>query len=121
MGLRAVGLAIGGVDEHQVDVGAVVELAAAQLSERDDGHAALASFAVLADVGGNTVPQHELFADAFVTDVQNGVREMRHLFGGVGQRAQAQNVAQQDAQNLLAAEKRSDNASGILPGRFFRE
>ena len=83
--MRAVGLAVGGVHEHQVDVGAVVQLAAAQLPQRDHRHAALAQFAVLVDVPRHAVARDKFFADALVADVQNRVGEIRELFGGFGQ------------------------------------
>ena len=105
-GIRAVGLSVRGVDEHQVDVGAVIKLPAAQLSERDHRHAALARLAVLIHISRYAVFRDQLRADSFVAYVQDGVGEVGQLLGGFRKRAETQNVAQQDPQNLLASKQR---------------
>src|SRR5437870_6836896 len=43
---RPGGVAVRAIDKHQVDIGAVVELLAAQLPERDYGEASFAGFTV---------------------------------------------------------------------------
>ena len=97
---RTVGLAIAAVDEHQVDIGTVVELFAAQLAERDDAEAAQRAVfqARLA------VARHEFRANAAVGDVEDGVRQVGQFLGNIREGGGAEYIAQQNAQQLAAPE-----------------
>jgi len=72
-GFGAIGFAGAGIEKHQVDVGTVIQLQAAQLTERNHGEAAGAPIgkARLAVARGQTV------ADAPVGDVEDGVGKIR--------------------------------------------
>src|SRR5450755_541771 len=97
--MRAVGLSVPRIDEHQVDVGAIVQLAPAQLSERNHRQATLA--VVLA--AGNSMTPDQLSADAVIAQIENCIRQIREFFRNLGKRAEAQYIAQHNAQDLLAA------------------
>ena len=98
----AAGLAIRVIQEHQVDVGAVVEFIAAHLPQRDDGEMRFLPGARLRySMLGN-----QLLADALVGRFDNRVGQRGEFAGDFRQRAQAQHVANQDAQQLAAAEAR---------------
>src|SRR5262249_19611886 len=92
---RTVRLAVGGVYKHQVDVGAVVQLLAAELAERDHAEAAIARRAMAGD---------QIAADSLVGALQDRVGEVRQLLGNPPQRSHAENVAQEDAQQEAAPE-----------------
>ena len=98
---RAGGVAVGGVEEHQVDVGAVVQLRGAVLAERDDGEAALPAVRLRrAELGDEGRP------DPPVREVDDNVRHQRKLGGDLRERRVAQDIADQHAQDLPAAELR---------------
>jgi len=85
----------GVVDEQQVDIRAVVQLVAAELAEGEDGETAVAR---------PPVPHPEIFRDAAIGHIQDGVGQAGDFLGSRGQRAAAQNVAQNDAEDLAAPE-----------------
>ena len=109
---RPGGLAVGGVDEHQVDVRTVVQLLAAELAEGHDGEAAR----LARGRERLAVAPHQLLADAPVTEVQDGVGEVRKLIGDVGERGQAEHVAEDDAEQLPAPEVRHLERGGHAGG-----
>jgi hypothetical protein len=71
--VRAIGFTRAAVYEHQVDVRAVVQLATAQLTERDHREAACPS----AGQARLTVARDELLADTTVAQIQDGVGQIR--------------------------------------------
>ena len=91
---RPIRLSGGRIDEHQVDIGTVVEFAPAQLSQRDHGHPAARSSMTI----------HQLAADTLVAHLQDGVGQVGKLRRDFGNRAQVQYVAHQNPKNLAAAE-----------------
>ena len=97
-----VGLPIAAVDEHQVDIGAVVQFLAAQLAERNHGKTAQA--AVFQPRLAMT--RHQLRANSPVGNVEDGVRQVGQLFRDVRERGRAQDVAEQNAQQLTPPEAR---------------
>jgi len=96
----AIGFAGARVEKHQVDVGAVIQLQAAQLTERNHRKAAGAS------IGKPrlAVPRGQTVADAAVRYVKNRVGKIRKLLGDFGQHGHAQDVAQHDADQRAAPE-----------------
>ncbi len=103
------GFAVRRVDEHQVDVGAVIEFLAAQLSERDHGKRAGLPPAFSIFATGFPVARGQLVADLPVGEIENGVRQVGEFTGDIGQRCEAQDIAQQDAQSLAAPETRQQH------------
>jgi len=88
------GFAVGGVEEDEVDVGAVVELFAAEFADGEDGERG----------GREAVAEGAVGDDAGEGDVEDGVGEMGEFAGGFGQLGQAADVAQEDAEEFAAAE-----------------
>ena len=105
---RAVGLAVAAMHEHQVDIGAVVQLFAPQLAQRNHREAARPA------VGKArlTMAGDELRANSHVRHAQDGVGQVRKLLDDIGKSGHPQNVAQNDAQQLAAAEARQIHRRG---------
>ena len=97
-----VGLTVGRVQKHQVDIGAVVELLAAHLPQRD--HREVGGTSVLGS--RLAVVRHQILIDALVRDFDDDVGHGRQLAGDLRQRAQAHHVADHDPQNLAPPEFR---------------
>ena len=106
------GFALAGVEVHQVDVGGVVELAAAELAERDGDEAALDFDVAGADERAAEAP-YQVGADVVVGAFEQGVGEVRELEGDLGERRGAEQVAQGYAENLHPAEA-GQSAGGLL-------
>ena len=102
----AFGGAVAGMNKKEVDIGAVVELTAAQLAEGDDGESA-ARIGVFAG---------ELAAHRAPGDVENGVSEVGDILGGFGEIGETERVAQGDAQHLAAAEQGQIDGAGQAVG-----
>ncbi len=103
---RSRGVALAVVQKHQVDVGCVVELAAAELAERDDRELGFGDASTR--VGGlrRAVAVHERLARVRKRVIEDAVGEVRQLVGGVRERREAETVAQVDAGQLPLFESR---------------
>jgi hypothetical protein len=88
------GVAVGGVEEDEIDVGAVVELFAAEFADGEDGERS----------GGEAVAAGVVGDDAGEGDVEDGVGEVGEFAGGFGELGEAADVAQEDAEEFTAAE-----------------
>jgi hypothetical protein len=93
-GFGAGGVAIGGVEEDEVDVGAVVELFAAELADGEDGDRSAGEAVALGVVGDG----------AAEGDVEDGVGEVGEFAGGFREIGEAADVAEEDAEEFAAAE-----------------
>ncbi len=120
-GVGAVGLAVGGVDEHQVDIGAVVEFAASELAEGDHAHAAFAERAVFGGISRHAMARDEGIAKPPVAGFENGDGEIGKLLGDFGKSGEAEGVAHQDAENLLAAKESQEHRLGLAGGFAIEE
>ena len=78
------GFAVGGVEEDEVDVGAVVEFFAAEFADGENGERGRREAVAEGVVGGG----------AGEGDVENGVGELGELAGGFGELGEAADVAQ---------------------------
>ena len=99
-GATAGRLAVGAVDEHQVDVGRVVELVAAELAHGDDREPGLGSAA--ADRGAVGLTHGRLRLAQRLRDARVG--QVRQLLGGPRQVGVAQEIADADAQEMAVLE-----------------
>ncbi len=102
------GGAIAAVNKHQVDVGTVVKFLAAKFSEGENREPRIYELAF--GIGGlrqSVIVFEFLFADA-QRGIEQNVGKLRKFEGGVGQRGDAENIAQSDAQIFAALEARED-------------
>jgi hypothetical protein len=88
------GVAVGGVEKDEIDVGAVVELFAAELADGEDGDGRAGEAVALGVVGDG----------AAEGDVENGVGEVGEFAGGFREIGEAADVAEEDAKEFAAAE-----------------
>ena len=93
-------LAVGAVDEHEVDVGGIVQFLAAELAHADDGQARLAAVGV----ERRAESRARLGQRVRRRLRQAGVGEPRQLLGGQGEIRVAEQVAGADAQELAVFE-----------------
>jgi hypothetical protein len=88
------GVAVGGIEEDEVDVGAVVELFAAELADGENGEGR----------AGEAVAEGVVGDGAAEGDVENGVGEVGEFAGGFREISEAADVAEEDAEEFAAAE-----------------
>ena len=97
---RPVGLALAGVDVHQVDVGAVVELGPAQLAQRDDGEAANDLPGAGIAQGAPETPD-QLLPDMVMRGLDQHFSQAGKIPRGLGQGREAEQVPHRDPQHLV--------------------
>jgi hypothetical protein len=88
------GVAVGGIEEDEVDVGAVIELFAAELAHgehRERGRGEAIALGVVGD-------------GAAEGDVEDGVGEVGEFAGGFGEIGEAADVAEENTEKFAAAE-----------------
>ena len=85
MRLGAVCVASVGIHKHQVDIGAVIQLLAAQLAQRD--HREM-GFAPVRFGPRHAVARDQILMDAFIGDFHQDVRQAGELRRDFGERAQ---------------------------------
>ena len=100
--IRTVRVAIAAVYEHQVDIGAVIQLLPAQLAERNYRKSTGAAIGQ----ARFAVAHHEVVAEVPVHDAQNRVGHARKLLCDLRQTGHPQHVAQRDPQQLAPAKPR---------------
>lgn len=101
------GVAVGGVEEDEIDVGAVVELFAAEFADGEDGERS----------GGEAVAAGVVGDDAGEGDVEDGVGEVGEFAGGFRELGEAADIAQEDAEEFPAAEAGEVDGVGEAGGR----
>src|SRR5204862_5503719 len=90
--------------EHEVDVGAVIQLLPAEFAKSDHGHAALAAHSRFSGKVGRSVFRNQLSTNDVVAHIEDAIGEARQLLGNFRQCAEAQHVANKDAENLSPTE-----------------
>jgi len=111
-GVFAVGLAVALIEEEEVDVGAVVEFVGSEFTEGEDGEAAL----VAGGEAGGAVAGDEVEAKAAVGDVEEGVGDVGEFVGDLGEGGEAEDIAEEDAEDLAAAETGEADGFGDTVG-----
>jgi hypothetical protein len=111
-GVFAVGLAIALIEEEEVDVRAVVEFVGSEFTEGEDGEAAL----VAGGEAWGAVAGDEVEAEAAVGDVEQGVGDVGEFVGDFGEGGEAEDIAEEDAEDLAAAETGEADGFGDAVG-----
>jgi hypothetical protein len=102
--LSAFRLAVGGIDVHEVDVGAEVQLPAAELAHGDDGEPRGHCCPILPPHQGPAELLLKVGIDMFIGRLEADLCQVRELAHGLLQVRFAHEVAQADPEHLLPAE-----------------
>src|SRR5579875_184298 len=104
--LRTRCLSVSAIEEHQINIGTIVQLASAELAESN--HRKYRRYRLAGGIGGDrrSMTRLNIVNHAHESSLENGIGQIRQLFSKLGEWRQFERIPDDNAQQLLTAEER---------------